>query len=99
MHPPTNVNVDLNEVIEKLDILQNITVEGLPKYIIPLVSISRTFQYYHQILESNTFKSFKMNRYQLMFAPALHFTDFKFQGQTFDHLIIKLKQPYLILYH
>jgi hypothetical protein len=31
MHPPTNVYVDLNEFIEKHDILQDITLEGLPK--------------------------------------------------------------------
>jgi hypothetical protein len=43
VHPPTNVYVDLNESIEKLDILQNITLEGLPKNVIPIISISKTF--------------------------------------------------------
>jgi hypothetical protein len=50
MHPPTNVYVDLNEFIEKHDTLQDITLEGLPKNVIPIIPISRTFQYHHQIL-------------------------------------------------
>jgi hypothetical protein len=50
MHPPTNVYVDLNEFIKKHDTLQDITLEGLPKNVIPIVSIFKTFQYHHQIL-------------------------------------------------
>jgi hypothetical protein len=49
IHPPTNFYVDLNELIEKHDILQDITLKGLPKNVIPIISISRTFQYHHQI--------------------------------------------------
>jgi hypothetical protein len=47
MHPPTNVYVDLNEFIEKHDTLQDITLKGLPKNIIPIVPISKTFQHHH----------------------------------------------------
>jgi hypothetical protein len=50
MHPPTNVYVDLDEFIKKNDILQDITLEGLPKNVIPIKPISITFQYHHQIL-------------------------------------------------
>jgi hypothetical protein len=50
MHPPTNVCVDLNEFIKKNDTLQDITLEGLPKNVIPIKPISITFQYHHQIL-------------------------------------------------
>jgi len=48
MHPPTNVYVDLTEFIKKHDILQDITLEGLPKNVIPIVPISKTFQYCYQ---------------------------------------------------
>jgi hypothetical protein len=93
MHPPTNVYVDLNEFIEKHDILQSITLKGLLKNVIQIILISITFQYHHRIPYSNISKTFNMNRYQLSFALAFCFTNFKSQGQTFDHLIIDLKQP------
>jgi hypothetical protein len=50
MHPPTHVYVDLTEFVKKHDILQDITLEGLPKNVIPIVPISKTFQYCYQIL-------------------------------------------------
>jgi hypothetical protein len=56
--------------------------------------ISVPFQYHHQILESNTSKTFSINRYQLSLALAFCLTYFKSQGQTFDHLIIDLKQSH-----
>jgi hypothetical protein len=93
MHPPTNAYVDLNEFIKKHDTLQDITLEGLPKNVIPIVLISKTFQCHHQIPQSNTSKTFNINRYQLWLAPIFCLIDFKSQGQTFDHLIINLKQP------
>jgi hypothetical protein len=37
--------------------------------------------------------TFNINMYQLPLAFAFCFTNFKFQRQTFDHLIIDLKQP------
>jgi hypothetical protein len=49
MHPPTNVYVDLNEFIIKYDTLENITLQGLPKNVIPIILISKTFQHHHQI--------------------------------------------------
>ncbi len=66
MHPLTNVYVDLNQFIKKYDSLQDITLEGLPKNVIPIVLISKTFQYHHQIPQSNTSKTFNINRYQLL---------------------------------
>jgi hypothetical protein len=65
MHPPTNVYVDLKEFIKKHDTLHDITLEGLPKNVTPIVLISKTFQYHHQIPQSNTSKTFYINRYQL----------------------------------
>jgi hypothetical protein len=47
MHPHTNVYVDLNESIEKQYTLQDITLKGLPKNVIPIVLISKTFQHHH----------------------------------------------------
>ncbi len=94
MHPPTNVYVYLNEFIKKNDALQDITLEGLSKNVIPIIPISIPFQYHHQILESNTSNTFCINRYQLPLALAFCLTYFKSQGQTFDHLIINLKQSH-----
>jgi hypothetical protein len=88
MHPSINVLVNFNDFIEK-----NIKLEGLLKNVIPIIPISRNFQYHHHILESNTPKTFTINRYQLPIAPAFCLTNFKAQGQTFDNLIIDLCQP------
>jgi hypothetical protein len=38
---------DLNEFTEKNDTLQDITLKGLPKNVIPIVPISKTFQHHH----------------------------------------------------
>jgi hypothetical protein len=43
LHPPTNVYGDSNQFIKKHDILQDITLEGLPKTFVPIISISKTF--------------------------------------------------------
>jgi predicted membrane-bound spermidine synthase len=88
MHPSINVLVNFNDFIEK-----NIKLEGLLKNVIPIIPISRNFQYHHHILESNTSKTFTINRYQLPIASAFCLIDFKAQGQTFDNLIINLQQP------
>ncbi len=64
-----------------------------PTNVIPIVLMSKTFQYHHQIPQSNTSKTFNINRYQLSLALAFCLIYFKSQGQTFDHLIINLKQP------
>ncbi len=93
MHPPINVLVNFNNFIEKNIKLQNIKLEGLLKNVIPIIPISRNFQYHHHILESNTSKTFTINRYQLSIAPTFCLTNFKTQGQTFDNLIIDLQQP------
>jgi hypothetical protein len=53
----------------------------------------RNFQYHHFIEESNTSKTFNVSQYQVPLAPAFCLTDFKAQGQTFEHLIIGLCQP------
>jgi hypothetical protein len=55
--------VDLNKFIQKHDTLQNITLQGLSKNVIPIVLILRSFQYYHHIPKSNTFKIFNINKY------------------------------------
>jgi len=73
--------------------LQNIKLESLLKNVIPIIPISTNFQYYHCIFESNTSKTFTINRYQLLIAPTFCLVDFKTQGQTFDNLIIDLWQP------
>jgi ATP-dependent exoDNAse (exonuclease V) alpha subunit len=93
MHPPINVLVNFNNFIEKNIKLQNIKLEGLLKNVIPIIPISRNLQYHHHILESNTSKTFTINRYQLSIAPTFSLTNFKTQGQTFDNLIIDLQQP------
>jgi len=51
MHRPINVLVNFNNFIEKNIKLQNIKLEGLLKNVIPIIPISRNFQYHHHILE------------------------------------------------
>jgi hypothetical protein len=92
MHPPINVLVNFHDFIEKNIKLQNIKLESLLKNVIPIIPISKNFQYHHHILESNTSKTFTINRYQLLIALAFYLTYFKGQGQTFDNLIIDLWQ-------
>jgi len=88
---PINVLVNFNDFIEKNIRLQNIKLQGLPKNVISIISILRNFQYHYHILESNTSKTFIINRYQLPIALAFCLIDFKAQGQTFDNLIIDLR--------
>jgi hypothetical protein len=49
MHPPINILVNFNNFIEKHVNLQDIILENLPKNVIPIGFISRSFQYHHQI--------------------------------------------------
>jgi hypothetical protein len=70
MHPPINILVNFNDSIEKNIKLQNIKPKNLLKNVIPIIPISRNFQYHHHILESNTSETFTINRYQLPIAPA-----------------------------
>jgi hypothetical protein len=56
MHPPINVFVNFNDFIEK-----NIKLKGLLKNVIPIIPISRNFQYHHHILELNSSKTFIIN--------------------------------------
>jgi len=93
VYPPINVLVNFNDFIKKNIKLQNIKLESLLKNVIPIIPISMNFQYHHHILESNTSKTFTINRYQLSIAPTFCLIDFKAQGQTFDNLIIDLWQP------
>jgi hypothetical protein len=86
MHPPMNVLVNFNDIIEK-----NIKLKGLLKNVILIIPISMNFQYHHHILESNTSKT--INRHQLPLPLSFCFTYFKTQGQTFDNLIINILQP------
>ncbi len=51
-----------------------------------IAPITKNFQYHH-------FKKFNINQYQLPLAPTFYLIDFKFQGQTFEQLIINLHQP------
>jgi hypothetical protein len=53
----------------------------------------RNFQYHHFIEESNTSKTSNVSQCQLPLAPTFCLTNFKAQGQTFEHLIIGLCQP------
>jgi hypothetical protein len=48
--------------------LQNIKLKGLFKNVISIITISMSFQYHHHLSESNTSKTFIINRYQLFFA-------------------------------
>ncbi len=82
-----------NDFIKKNIKLKNLKLESLPKNVIPIIPISRNFQYHHHILESNTSKTITVNRYQLPIAPTFCLTYFKAQGQTFDNVIIDLWQP------
>jgi hypothetical protein len=72
MHPPINVLVNFNDFIEKKHKitrpLLKCCTNNVPKW--------RNFQYHHHILESNTFKTFIINKYQLPFAPTFCLTDF-----------------------
>jgi hypothetical protein len=90
MDPLVSVLINFDNFIENNTKLQNIKLEGLPKKVIPIIPISRNFQYHHHILELNTSKTFTINRYQLPIALAFRLTNFKAQGQTFDNLIIDL---------
>jgi hypothetical protein len=94
MHPPINVLVNFNDFIKKNIKLQNIKLEGLLKNVIPIIPISKNFQYHYHILKSNTFKTFTINSYQLPLALTFYLIDFKAQRQTFDNLIIDLWQPH-----
>jgi hypothetical protein len=93
MHPPINVLIDFNEVIQNHETLQDITFKGLPKNVTPITPMTRNFQHHHFIQESNTFKTFNISQYQLPLAPAFCLTNFKAQGQTIECLIIDLRQP------
>ncbi len=84
MHSPINVLINFNDFIEKNIKLQNIILEGLPKNVIPIIFISRNFQYHRHILESNTSKTYISNRYRLPLALAFCLTNFKAQRQTFN---------------
>ncbi len=53
---------------------KNITLEGLPIDVILIIPISK---YYHFIQESNTFKTFNINIYQLLLAFICSLIDFK----------------------
>jgi hypothetical protein len=66
MHPPIDILVNLKNFIKKHVSLQNIIFENLPKNVIPIGPITRNFQYHHQLLESNIFKTLTINRYQLL---------------------------------
>jgi hypothetical protein len=63
IYPPINVLVNFNDFIKKNIKLQNIKLESLPTNVIAIIPISTNFQYHHHILESNTFKTFTINRY------------------------------------
>jgi hypothetical protein len=93
MHHAINVLVNFNDLIEKNIKLQNIKLEGLPINVISIIPMSRNFQYHHHILESNTCKTFTINKYQLSIALAFCLTNFKAQGQTFHNLLIDREQP------
>jgi hypothetical protein len=75
MYPPINVFVNFNDFIEKNIKLQNVKLEGLPKNVIPIIPISRNFQYHHHILELNTSKTFIINN-----ANCLSFLFHRFQS-------------------
>jgi len=73
-----------NDFIKKNIKLKNLKLESLPKNVIPIIPISRNFQYHHHILKSNTSKTYIINRYQLPLALAFCLINFKAQRQTFD---------------
>jgi hypothetical protein len=91
MHPPINVFINFDEVIQYHETLQNMILEGLSKNVILIAPIIKIFQYQHFVQESNTFKTFNISQYQLPFAPTFCLIDFKVQGQTFERLIIDLR--------
>jgi hypothetical protein len=58
--------IDLSDGLNRFSdemLFDNIELEGLPKNVIPIIPISRNFQYHHHILESNTSKTFTINIY------------------------------------
>ncbi len=61
MHPPINVFIDFNEVIQYHEILQDITLKGLSKNVILIAPIIKNFQYHHFVQELNTFKTFNIS--------------------------------------
>jgi hypothetical protein len=61
--------------------------------VVTIAPITRNFQYHHYREESNTSKTFNINRYQVPLAPTFCLIDFKSQRQTFDCLIIRFHQP------
>ncbi len=66
MHPPINILVNFKVFIKKHINLQNIIFENLLINVVPIGPISRNFQYHHQILESNIFKTLTINKYQIL---------------------------------
>lgn len=60
---PINVLIDFNKIIKKVVSLQNITLKGFSKNVILVLPISKSFQYHHHMLESNTSKTIIINRY------------------------------------
>jgi hypothetical protein len=68
MHPPINVLINFNEIIQKHEMLQKINLKGLPKNVIPITPIIRNFQYENSIQGSNTSNFFNINHFQLPLA-------------------------------
>ncbi len=93
MHPPINILINFNDFIKKTLQFTKHNIWKPPYKCHNNSTISKNFQYHHQILKSNTFKTFTINRYQLPLAQVFCFTNCKAQGQIFDHFIIDLCQP------
>ncbi len=85
---PLNFLVNFNKFIFKIVSLQNITLKGFSKNVIPILPISRSFQYHHHILISNTSKTIIINRYYLQFPK---FPFHKLQNTTTNILSVNHK--------
>jgi hypothetical protein len=87
--PPLHILVDFNSFInDHKSSLSNIMIEGLPKNIVPIVPISRSFDYIYEIEGPQYSKKNSIKRRQIPLSPIFCLTDYKEQGETFNNLIV-----------
>jgi hypothetical protein len=92
--PPLHVLVDFNSFInDHKSSLNDIMIENLPKNIVPIVPISRSFDYIHEIEGPQYSKKFSIKKRQIPLSPAFCLIDYKGQGETFNNLIVDFSKP------
>ena len=81
--------IDLNPFIDDHKTsLNDIMIEGLPKNIVPIVPVSRSFDYIHEIEGPQYSKNFSIKRRQNPLSLAFCIIYYKRQDETFSNLIV-----------